>query len=293
MHVQPERKGNIGFIQALQHVHTLTDKPDLILIGGDMVFSSYEKPRDRTDLQWSLFLNAVKDHCRLPVRYCLGNHDIWGWNKAESRTTGTEADWGKSLASRLLGVPNWFYAEDFGAWKLIVLDSVQPLSETSYQGRLDDAQMAWLEAELSATPSQKPIVVLTHIPVFHASALLVDGRVREDGRQLGPGAIMTNCGAVATLLARYPNVRTVLQGHIHMVERIDYAGIAWINSGAVSGAWWQSQAASQAFFLKRRGPTPDTRVNRADPGYGLIDLYEGDRVEWAYDSFGWTPIDDG
>jgi 3',5'-cyclic AMP phosphodiesterase CpdA len=131
-----------------QHIASLRDQPDLILHGGDIIFSSFEKTRERSQQQWDLYLQSMRAHNKLPVYHCLGNHDIWGWNKAKSATTGTEATWGKKWAMDELGLGGAYYAFEQSGVKFIVLDSVQPSGEDGYAGGLDDPQFEWLQGEL-------------------------------------------------------------------------------------------------------------------------------------------------
>lgn len=292
-HTQPERRADQGTIAALAHVNNLADKPDVLITGGDLIFSAFAQTQARAQTQWDLFTTALRDHNRLPALHCLGNHDIWGWDKQRSQTTGTEAQWGKRWATDLLSMPGPYYSTTRAGVKLIVLDSVQPLGESGYQGGLDDAQFEWLEGELASTPAQTPIVVITHIPIIHASTLLVDARFDDQRRRLvGAGSMYVDALRVVGALTKHPNVRAVLSGHIHMVERIDYAGIAWINSGAVSGAWWQSQNASRRFFEQRRSdPTVWQRPNRAEPGYALIDVSTTGEVAFTYQTYPWQSDD--
>ena len=293
-HTQPERQAFEGTCNMWQHIASLRDQPDLILHGGDIIFSSFEKTRERSQQQWDLYLQSMRAHNKLPVYHCLGNHDIWGWNKKESQTTGNEQGWGKAWATDLLGMSAPYYAFTARNIRFIILDTVQPRGETFYEGGLGNAQFEWLQSELASTPATTPIVILTHIPALHASTLLVDARTNADNNWVtGGGSLLMDRARVVNLISRYPNVSAVLSGHIHMVERIDYAGTSWINSGAVCGAWWQSQAKSREFFAQRReDKTMLDRPDRAAPGYGLLDVYADGTIAWQYVEWGWTPPPD-
>ena len=74
------------------------------LHGGDMVFDSGDVGAARTKEQWDLFTKAVKDNWAGPINYAIGNHDIFGLNKAKSGTTGEEPNWGKRWPMELLGI---------------------------------------------------------------------------------------------------------------------------------------------------------------------------------------------
>jgi 3',5'-cyclic AMP phosphodiesterase CpdA len=201
-----------------EHLNTLSDKPDLVLHGGDIIFSSFEKTRQRSQEQWDLYLRSMREHNKLPVHHCLGNHDIWGWNKKESQTTGNEEGWGKAWAIDLLGMPAPYYAFEARGVKFIVLDTVQPRGETGYEGGLGDAQFEWLQGELAG--SKLPVVVLTHIPTIHASTLLVDARTNADNNWVtGGGSLLMDRTKVVNLISRHRNIAAVLSGHIHMDQQ--------------------------------------------------------------------------
>jgi 3',5'-cyclic-AMP phosphodiesterase len=256
---------------------------------GDLIFDGFSRTKQRTQEQWDLFLQSVRVHNRLPVTHCLGNHDIWGWNKKDSGASGHEREYGKQWALDVLGMSSAFYATTCKGVRVIVLDSVQPRGEDGYEGGLGDAQFEWLRGELESQPGT-PTVVVTHIPAVHASMQLVDSRLGDDGQwRFGAGALMMDRVRLVNLIARHSQVRCVLSGHIHMQERVEYAGTNWINSGAVCGSWWQPQQSSREFLANRRNDTSMlARPDRAVPGYGLLDVYEDGEIDWQYVEYGWT-----
>ena len=105
VHVQSGRSAADGLATAIQHVHELADKPDFILNGGDAIDDALEHGLPEVEKQWALWNKAWRAGGSLPVRHCLGNHDVWGWDKAKSKTTGNEPEWGKQLALNPLGPP--------------------------------------------------------------------------------------------------------------------------------------------------------------------------------------------
>ena len=79
---------------------------------------------------------------------------------------------------------------------------------------------------------------------------------------------MVGNGKDVRLLLEQYNVKMVLQGHIHIIEKMEYNGIQYITSGAVCGNWW-------------KGP----RYNFPE-GFALITC-NGETARWEYRSFGW------
>lgn len=270
IHVQPERGAAEGMAAALRDAQNLDSPVDLILTGGDSIMDAFEATEARTREQWELFQQVLADHCRTPIRHCIGNHDIWGWKKRASRTRGDEARWGKAWAREMFGIASDHHAFEQGGWKFILLDSVRSL-EDGYTGHLQPAQLAWLEQELSATPPTTPVVVVSHIPLLTVTVMAGDAKRSKDFSVTVPGNLMhSDAATICGLLARHPNVKLCLSGHIHQLDRIEWRGITFICDGAVSGAWWKGP----------NGSTPE--------GYGVIDLHDDGSFEWRYRTYGWT-----
>jgi Icc protein len=132
IHLQPERGAVEGFTQCLHHMQSQADRPDLIVFTGDLIMDSYRKPDARTAVQWDLWGRVLKAECSLPHMALLGNHDIWGWDKKKSKTTGNEPGWGKKRATDQLGLARPYYSFDRNGWHFVMLDSVQPFGDGGY-----------------------------------------------------------------------------------------------------------------------------------------------------------------
>lgn len=269
-HVQPERDAHRGLTACLKHVGDLA-RPDLILAGGDNIMEAFNTPATRAELQFKLWRQIIADHSPAPVLHCIGNHDVWGWDKAKSGTTGDEPLHGKRWAVDTFQLPNRYYSLDRAGWHLVVLDSTLP-HENSYKGCLDDEQFDWLQADLAATPPTTPILVLSHIPILSASAYF-DGDNEKSGDWVVPGAWMhIDARRIKNVFLRHRNVKLALSGHIHLVDRVDYLGVTYLCNGAVCGGWW-------------KGPNQE-----CDTGYGVVDLYDDGSFDAEYVVFPWTPV---
>src|SRR4029078_12050283 len=84
VHVQPELRAPEGMAACLRHVQASADKPDLILSGGDHVMDCVRQPRGPAAVHWGVSKRIRSSKNSIPIRSCLGNHDIWGWNKSKS-----------------------------------------------------------------------------------------------------------------------------------------------------------------------------------------------------------------
>lgn len=267
IHVQPERAAGKGLAAALRHVHALPDRPELILTGGDLIMDGFEATHERTRTQWDLFTSTFGDECTIPVEHCLGNHDIWGWNRKRSKTNGDEQGWGKAWACDLLGLSGPYRAFDRAGWRIIVLDSVFP-NEDGYIGRLDELQWEWLRGELAALPSTVPVLIVSHIPILSATGFMDNGRKGGDytvSRSLMHEDMLT----FRDLFLKHRNVRLCISGHMHVYDRVDYNGTTFICDGAVSGSWW-------------KGTQQQTPA-----GYGVFNLYDDGTFDNEYIDYGW------
>ena len=275
-HIQPELGANEGVQACLKHVATAS--PDLIVTGGDLIMDGFAADFDRTKLQFDLFTKAFKDHAPCRVEHCLGNHDIWGWNKSKSKTKGNESQWGKKWAVETLGLPREYHAFDVDAsggasggasgWRVIVLDSVRPDGK-GYIAHLDDPQQDWLKSELAKSARQH-VLVVSHIPIIAACTLRGSWDGKATRRTLSGGLMHLDGGTLHKTFAAAGNVKLCLSGHIHQIDRVEMEGVTYICDGAVSGSWW-------------KGANGSTRE-----GYGVIDLFSDGSFEHAYVPFGWT-----
>ncbi|QOI99665.1 MAG: metallophosphoesterase [Phycisphaeraceae bacterium] len=274
-HVQPEKRGREGLIACLEHVHGLNagegGRPDLILAGGDNIMDAFGQTFERSRMLFDLWAGVLKDHCTIPVEHCVGNHDVWGWRKDKSQTTGLEKGWGKAWACEVFGLERPYRVFERAGWRFVVLDSTHTRGpdDHGYIARLDDAQFEWLSGELAAKPTT-PTLVLSHIPILSASAYF-DGDNEKDGDWKVPGAWMhIDARRIKGLFHAHPQVKVCLSGHIHLVDRVDYLGVTYLCNGAVSGAWWD-------------GPCQEFRG-----GYALVDLFDDGTFEHRYVVFPWT-----
>ena len=272
IHIQPER-GVPGVVASyLARIQDRPRPPDLILNGGDVVMDAVAADRARVDTLWDLWDSVAAD-CSIPMQYCLGNHDIWGWSR-KSGCTGSEPLFGKAYPLGRMGLGTPYYHFDRGGWRFIVLDSNLRVDRSRYAARLDPDQRQWLEVTMRSTPAAMPVLILSHIPiaggpsVFFANAgsemrAGCDGDENHDW--IVPAWQMhVDSRSLMDLFSRHPNVKLCLSGHTHLYERLEFRGVTYINNGALCGQWWRGD-----FF-----GTP--------PGYGLLDLAPDGSFEARY-----------
>lgn len=272
IHVQPELRAPEGMAACLRHLQAASDKPDLILSGGDHVMDCVRQTRARTQVQWDLWKRISTAENSIPIRSCIGNHDIWGWNKSKSGSTGNEPDYGKKWAGDALGLDKPYYSFSQAGWHFIALDGVQPGEpEGAFYGGLDEEQMDWLARELASVPRTTPILIWSHIPIVSALAPLINSKApRTEPIPIEAGHIHWDAVQILALLSKHPNVKACLSGHLHRIEHVQLKGIHFHCNGAVCGAWWKGKNDGFA------------------EGYALVDLFDDGTLDCRYVAYGWN-----
>jgi len=257
-HVYAERAADEGFAKCLEHAHALPDQPEMIIFGGDNVMNVDGSGRDTADEQLAVWNRVIKNHCSLPHKNVIGNHDILANNPVD----------GKKWAVDAFELPARYYSFEQAGWQFVVLDSTDPL-ESGYKGRLDEEQMAWLAETLENTAASTPVCIVSHIPIL-APCCYFDGNNEKTGDWVVPGAWMhIDARAIKDLFYKHPNVRLCLSGHIHLVDTMTYLNVNYACNGAVCGGWW-------------RGPNQEFK-----PGYALVDLYDDGTSNVEFVTYGW------
>jgi 3',5'-cyclic-AMP phosphodiesterase len=276
IHVLPKFDADRGLAACLRHVQSQPDPPAMILNTGDCIMDATRAPRASVGRQWDVWRRVWKAECSLPAAHVLGNHDVWGWDKPKSATTGDEPGWGKAWAMDELEIKRPYHSFDRGGWHFIGLDTVHPLADAApdvFTGRLDEEQWAWLQADLAALDAKTPVLLFSHIPIF--SMVTVFNQQADKGPHehmiIDRSDMLTDYHRIKELFKQHRNVKACVAGHIHLLDRVDYLGVTYMCGGAVCGAWWRG-----------------ARFNECEPGYSLIDLYDDGSVERQYVAYGWT-----
>lgn len=260
-HVQPEHAGGEGLAAALRHAQD--QKPDLLLNGGDAVYDVFDShPDSRVATLGSLWKHVLKAELSVEMLHCIGNHDVA--NGRQVHDTVETKKWARDL----FGMPERYFSVDRGGWHIVVLDSTF-VAGGAYKAQLDEAQFDWLARDLANTPADRPVLVVTHIPIVSVTSFF-DGENEKTGNWVVPGAWMhLDARRLKDLFRKRPNVKLCLSGHEHLVDRCEYLGVTYICDGAVCAGWW-------------KGP-----YQECEYGYGLIDLYNDGTFDHQYIKYGW------
>ena len=224
-HTQPELDAARGTSLALKRIRQLRGI-DFAIQGGDHVFDAAGVSRLRATQLFDLYTRTEQE-LGLQVRHTLGNHDVFGVYPT-SGIGPADPGYGFQMFTERFGPT--YYSFDHKGVHFVVLDSIG-ITPTGWEPRIDQAQLAWLTANLAALRPRTPIVVSVHVPLVTA----IGSYTPVKGRFVIPE--YTNGPQVVDLLTRY-NTLAVLQGHTHINETVIWRGIPFHTSGAVSGNWW-------------------------------------------------------
>ena len=265
VHMEPEMRAAEGLAACMHHLQSQKQAPAFIVSGGDTIFDALKQPKDRVEAQWKLWHSTIQHENSLPIEYCIGNHDCWGFGQKEDPL------YGKKYALDQMKLATPYRSFDKGGWHFIVLDSIQPKTDESwYSCYLDEEQFNWLQSDLAKTPAEMPVVVVSHVPLVSAATVVVDNKVKgEQGYILGLGSMHIDSARIIGLFDKYLNVKLCLSGHIHLYEQILYNGVTYISNGAVSGNWWKGIR------------------YRTDNGYAMVTLYADGTFDNEYIAYGW------
>jgi 3',5'-cyclic AMP phosphodiesterase CpdA len=247
--------------KCFQHAQNHADKPAFILHGGDVIMDALAKDKADVQKQWDAWHSVVKANNSLPIEYCIGNHDVWGFE-------GAKADplYGKKWAVDLMKISGRYRSFDRNGWHFIILDSVQPKADGKwYTGAIDPEQLEWLKQDLAKTGTKTPILIMSHIPIFSPTAFFSERNIKDESWTIPAALVLSNTPELLKLFYQYPNVKAALSGHMHLLDRVDYNGVTYLCNGSVCGDWWRSDTYQQT-----------------KAGYALIDLYDDGTLERTY-----------
>lgn len=268
IHVEPELRATQGFGKAVDAMKRAVPGAAFALCGGDLVFDANAVPLARASHLYDLY-EEQSLRLGVPIHHCLGNHDIFALGSVEGGTPADDPHAGKALFLARTGLKQTYYSFNHGGWHFAVLDTVQitttPTGDRSWRGFVDDAQMAWLAADLEKAGKATPTVLLVHMPLLCAINQYTLGTTEPTRDKL----IVANGKAVKELIQPY-NVKAVLQGHTHVVEEIAYLGTRYVSAGAVCGNWWKGW---------RLGVHPE--------GFTVCTAHANGDFDWRYVPYDW------
>lgn len=264
VHITKDREAPKGVAAMFEHMFGQKDwKPDVVLNTGDTVMALDGKVSGaKAAEQIALWKDAAKA-CPVPIRACLGNHDVWDGHEPTDAVPETKKRF--ALMTEVLGMPSDYYSFDLNGWHVVSLNSLNDWPKYAY---LTPAQFDWLKADLAKT--KLPTVVLSHVPILSVTSQVYGDSCRKEKANEVPAVWHhLDCWAITEVFRKNPHVKLCLSGHMHTCDRCEYRGVWYVCGGAASGAWWNG---SEYGF---------------PPCYGKLDLFADGTFTYDFVDYGW------
>jgi Icc protein len=185
----PDERNALRLMAILDRLITGPDRPDLVLLSGDLV--------EHGDAASYARLADLLAPCPFPVRLMVGNHDERAAMLAAFPETPVVDGFVQSVA-------------EFPGLRLITLDTLEP---GRHGGAFCEARAAWLAARLDDEPGVPAIIAVHHPPVETGLAWL-------DGAKTAPWI-----ARLAHAIAGRPQVRAIIAGHLHRTITAMWNGV--------------------------------------------------------------------
>ena len=165
---------------AARHINNSVNRPDLVFLTGDLINSAKREEYE--------ILREIVAEFEMPVYLLPGNHD----DCSLLREMFPDHDYLPKEGKLNYVVEGW-------PLKLICLDTN---IHGKPQGYLGEAQLTWLEEEISLEVA-RPVVILLHHPPFRTGLVSMD--------EMG----LLDMAEFEAVIARHDHVERILCGHLH------------------------------------------------------------------------------
>lgn len=173
----------------IEAIRALPDQPGAVLVSGDLTHDG--------GLAEFKLARELLERLRVPLHVFPGNHDDRALLRKAFELPG---EGGEPVD----------YLVDVGELRLVVFDSNVPGQDP---GRYDVERLRWLDLELGAQPDRPTLLAMHHPP-------LATGIREWDEINLEPG----QRELLAEVVARHPQLRAIVGGHLHRVAASVLAG---------------------------------------------------------------------
>jgi Icc protein len=179
--VGPEDAGSAeALAAAVASVAAIDPPPDALLLSGDLT-------EHATSEEYTLAAELLEP-LSMPIHLLVGNHDDADGLRAH---LGAPGEPGEPLQ----------YSRDLGALRLVACDTAVAGQAA---GALGPERLGWLETELELARDKPTVLAMHHPPVLIGVGVLDEIGLAEADRL-----------ALAGLLARNPQVKRIVSGHVH------------------------------------------------------------------------------
>lgn len=175
-----------SFLQVLAAAKHQLKQADALLLTGDLA-----QDEAIASYQW---LAQQLQHLSIPYYWQAGNHDNFEHMQQALQEKSHQ------VMQRVILLGNW---------QIILLNSAVP---QHVAGRLSAAELTLLQEQLEAEPTRHSLICLHH-PVHNCGAAWLDNIKLENAKEF------------LQLIKHYPQVRSVLCGHIHQKLQRKHRGV--------------------------------------------------------------------
>ena len=209
---------------------------------GDVVF-------DNMSL-YPQYVNSIKSR-RMTFFQCIGNHDF---DKRHADLHNSEPgveEYAEKMFGKYFGPVN--YSFNIGRCHIVTMKNIDYRGGCKYEEQFTDAELQWLERDLSYVPKEIVVILNMHAPAWNKMETIDN---------------ILNADRLAKILAPYET--HVFAGHTHFFENVEVTPRLYQhNIAAACGAWWTST-------LNRDG---------APNGYMVVNVDSTD-LKWSYRAVG-------
>jgi 3',5'-cyclic-AMP phosphodiesterase len=188
---------------AVEAVRSLPNQVDAALVSGDLT-------DDGSAASYGIAREMLA-RLEVPLHVLPGNHDDRGRLRRAFHLPGS-------------GSEPINYSLAVGELRLVVLDSIVPGRDP---GAFPASQLRWLDEELGAQPQRPTLLAMHHSP-------LATGIPEWDEINL----LAQERDALAEVVARHPQLRAIVGGHLHRVAASALAGCPVLS---VPSTYWQAR----------------------------------------------------
>ena len=263
-HVTSRRNGHEGYMKCIASVNALDPAPDLVLMGGDMVFDGLYTELDKYEEQIHLY-KSISDQLNMPYYHCIGNHDVLGLSgrrKVEKDHPGI----GKKKIMQDIGMERDYYSFNHKGWHFVVLNSIfefEGENGPAYKPMIGEEQLDWLRYDLGVHKGM-PTIAVSHMAAFAHLA-----QIESDFEMKAMNHLILQDNKALRLIFERHNVKALLQGHTHISEDFRFNDVWYITTQAASAAWWGGN------WLGFK------------PGYNVFELGKDEIVRWYPVTYEW------
>ncbi len=252
VHALPESDSRAALKLAAEAINNT--HPDLIIGGGDYIKdNNHHSPQEMSEL-WKAY-RGFQDALKAPMLGAIGNHDLVAALLKDGTSSKVDS---RAYFRSNLNQSNTWYAVDRGGYHFVLLDPIVVVGGSDkIVGTISEEQLRWIRRDAEILPPAMPVVLVSHMPLLTSFFQATEGATAAAPKN----RVLTNNREV---VAAYGNrVVLVLQGHLHVYEKIEWQGVTYITGGAISGDWWHGA------------------WHGTEPGFTLIRL-QGRNVESKY-----------